>query len=456
VRSFLERRFELAARGTDVRTEVTAGLVTFVTLSYILFVQPAVLALPPAGMDPGGVLFATCVASAVACFLLAWWSNYPIALAPAMGHNFYFVFAVCAGLGFRWQEALAANFLAGAAFLVLALGRMRERVMHAVPEPLQHAIGAGIGLLIATVGLQWGGLVADHPATFVQLGELGSPVALLTLFGLALVSALHVLRVRGAIVIGVVASAVAGWGASRAFGLESPLVTWHGLAAAPPSPSGTAFQLDFAGLFARPFGDWLAVLVTFLILDLFDSIGTLTGVASHAGLLVDGKLPRARGALAADAAGTTIGAALGTSTVTSYVESAAGVSAGGRTGLTAVVVGLCFLAAMVLAPLFQTLGAGVNVGTLESPVLRYPLIAPALLLVGASMMRSAQRIPWSDPAAAIPCFLAIVVMPLSLSITDGIAWGFVGWSLLSLVARRSDPWLVHAFAVLFVLRYALL
>ena len=456
MRSWLERRFELRARGTSVRTELVAGATTFLTLSYILFVQPSLLSSPACGMDAGGVLFATCVASALACFLMAFLANHPIALAPAMGTNFFFVFAVCAGMGYTWRQALAANFLAGLAFLALVPFGFREAVMEAVPEPLKHAIAAGIGLLIALVGLEWGGLVVDHPALYVQLGDLGSPVAGVTLAGLFLACVLYARRVPAAILLSILAMTVVVLVAEGLF--PYPLARWHGVVAAPPSPASTALQLDFAGLLDSGWTDLAVVVATFFLLDLFDTIGTLIGVADRAGLLVDGRLPRARGALTADAAGTTVGALLGTSTVTSYVESAAGVASGGRTGLTALVCGMGFLAALFLQPLIRTVGSGVEVELAGTVTTCYPLIAPALILIGALMLRSVGRIDWHEPATAIPCFLTLVVMPFSVSITDGIAWGTIAWSVLSVAtgSARRDGWLVHAMAAIFVLRYALL
>jgi AGZA family xanthine/uracil permease-like MFS transporter len=450
--SFLERRFRLVEAGTTARREVVAGLTTFATLSYILFVQPAVLS--ACGMDAGGVLFATCVASAVACVLMALWTNYPIALAPGMGTNFFFAYAVCLGRGFTWQQALAANLIAGALFLALTGTGFRERVMEAIPAHLKHAIAAGIGLLIALVGLEWGGLIVAHPVTYVQLGELGSPVALLALFGLALSAVLLARGVVGALLIGLLSTALVGWGASAWFGLATPLVQFAGVIGAPPSPAA-AFQLDFSGLFARPLGDWLAVLGIFFLLDLFDSIGTLVGVGQRAGLMVAGKLPKARGALAADATGTVLGAALGTSTVTSYVESAAGVASGGRTGLVAVVVAACLLLSLVFTPLLAGVGAGVEVA---EGVVRYPVIAPVLILIGAVMATSLAHIEWKEVRQSIPAFLTLAIMPLTVSITEGIAWGFVATSLLDLTGKdeRRVSWLVHFFAVVFVLRYVLL
>jgi AGZA family xanthine/uracil permease-like MFS transporter len=453
---FLEERFGLRAAGTTVRREVIAGLSTFVALSYILFVQPAVLG--AAGMDAGGVLFATCVAAALGCFAMAALANYPIALAPAMGHNVFFAFTVCGAMGFTWQEALAANLLAGLAFLALSGCGFREAVLHALPGGLVFSIAAGIGLLIALVGLEWAGLVVDHPVLLVQLGDLSAPTALLSLFGLAACSVLLVRRVPGALLFGVLATTVVAAVATAALDLEPVLARIGGVAGAPPSPAKTAFALDFGGLFARPVADWLSVIAVFLVLDLFDSVGTLVGVADRAGLLVDGRLPRARGALAADAAGTVTGALLGTSTVTSYVESAAGVSAGGRTGLTAVVVGMCLLLSLFFSPAIEAIGAGVNVGTISEPVLRYPVLAPVLVLVGVMMMGAVRRVDWEEAGEAIPAFLTIVVMQLTVSITEGIAWGCISWSLLSLArgrARRESP-VLHALAVLFVLRYLFL
>lgn len=452
--SWLERRFGVRAAGSTVRREVVAGLVTFSTLSYVLFVQPAVLA--QAGMEPRGVLFATCVASAAACFLMAWWANHPFALAPAMGHNFYFAFTVCGTMGFAWQEALAANLLAGALFLLLIPTGLRERVMEAVPGGLRGGIAAGIGLLIALIGLEWGELVVDHPATYVTLGDLSRPVPLLTLFGLAVTAALLARGVPGAILLGLAAAAGAGWGATLFFDLDPPVVRSGSFGGELPSPAGTAFHLDFAGLFARPATDWLTVLAVFFLLDLFDSIGSLLGLGRQAGLLEGGRLPRARGALAADAAGTVAGAALGTSTITSYVESAAGIASGGRTGLVAAVVGLCFLAALVLAPAIEVVGAGVVVATEPVVVTRYPLLAPALILVGALMFGALRDVDWDDRVEAVPAFLTAVVIPLTFSITDGLAWGFVAYSLLCLVTRRRAPALVHVLASLFLLRYLLL
>lgn len=438
---WLDRRFGLRAQGTTLGREVAAGCVTFLTLSYILFVQPAILG--ATGMDRGGVLFATCVASAVACFAMAFWANYPIALAPAMGHNVFFAFVVCGpkAMGFEWDEALAANLVAGAIFLLLAPTGLREAIMHGLPDSIRLAIAAGIGLLIARLGLAWAGLLVDDPALLIRLGELGGPVVLLSIFGLAATAILVARRIPGALLIGMLLTTAAG--------LASGSIEWSGVAGAPPQPT-TALRLDFEGLFSRPWQAWVYVVATFLILDLFDTAGTLTGIAERAGLLRDGRLPRAREAFAADATGTVTGALLGTSTITSYVESAAGVASGGRTGLTAAVVGVLMLASLFFAPLLSMVGAGVESGGVTC----YPVIAPALVLVGATMIGALREIPWDEPAEAIPAFLTVTVMLFSMSITDGIAWGIVAHSLLGLARTdRRPPLLVHVLALLFLARY---
>lgn len=453
---FLERRFGLRAAGTTVRREVGAGLATFFTLSYILFVQPQILGLT--GMDPGGVLFATCVASAIACFAMGLLANHPFGLAPAMGHNAFFAFVACGAMGLTWQEALAANLVAGVLFLLLSSIGFRRAVLEALPPHLQSAIAAGIGLLIAFVGLQWAGIVVDDPVLLVGLGELGRPTTLLAVFGLALLCALVANRVPAAVLWTVLATAGVGWLAQTALEPSEPLV--RGLpegrgVLAFPSPAATALQLDFAALFSRPVLEAAAVIAVFFVLDLFDSIGTLVGLADRTGSLVDGRIPRAERALAADALGTVAGAALGTSTVTTYVESAAGIEGGGRTGLTAITVGVCMLAALVLSPVLTTVGAGVDVGVAGAPALRFPVIAPVLIYVGAMMMGALSRVEWGDLTQAIPVFLTMIGMQMTVSITDGIAWGTLSTAFLALVTGRprSVSPLLHGLALLFAARY---
>ena len=438
----LERLFRLSANGTTLRTEAIAGATTFLAMAYIVFVQPAVLG--AAGMDVGSVLVATCLASALATLLMGLTANYPIAVAPAMGHNFFFAFAVVAGMHVPWQTALGAVFIAGATFVVTAGIGLRERLITAIPDSLQHAIGVGIGLLIALVGLEWAGVIVASPGTLVALAPLKGAPVLLALFGLSVMAALLALRVRGALLAGMLASTVAG--------LASGVIHFQGVFSAPPSIAPTLFKLDIGGALQPAMAPVIAV---FFFLALFDSVGTLVGVAGQAGLMRGRELPRARQALLADAIGTMAGAVLGTSTVTAYIESATGVSAGGRTGLANVVTAALFLAALFCAPLVRTIGGG-YAGA--SGAVLYPVVAPALVLVGTMMMPGVRLIAWDDPTEAIPAFLTIVIMPLAVSITDGIAFGFIAYVFLKVVARRAREahWLVYVSAALFVARYVFL
>ena len=334
---FLERKFALAERGTTVRTETLAGVTTFLTMAYIIFVQPAVLS--ACGMDFGAVLVATCLSTACATALMAWLANYPIAVAPAMGHNFFFAYSVVLGMHVPWRVALGCVAIAGLLFVATAGIGLRERLITAIPGSLKRAIAAGIGLLIATIGLEWAGIVVAAPGTLVALGSFRSRPVLLALAGLAWTSVLVARRVPGAFLWGILASTLAG--------LSLGIVRYEGVASLPPSIAPTLFQLDIVGAFAP--GMMAAVLV-FFFLALFDSVGTLVAVGEQAGLMRGGTLPRAREALLADALGTVAGAALGTSTVTAYIESGAGVAAGGRTGLSSLVTALLFLLSLFLYP----------------------------------------------------------------------------------------------------------
>jgi AGZA family xanthine/uracil permease-like MFS transporter len=362
-------------------------------------------------------------------------------VAPAMGHNFFFAFTVVVGMGTPWQVALGAVAIAGLVFILTAGIGLREHLIKAIPRSLQHAIAVGIGLLIALIGLEWGGIVADSPGTLVTLGDLKSPAALLTLFGLVVMSVLLARRVRGAMLIGILASTVVG--------LLTGIVRYQGLVSAPPSIAPTLMQLDVAGAFQPAM---VSVIFVFFFLALFDSVGTLVGVASQAGLMRDGTLPRARPALLADAIGTVIGAALGTSTVTAYIESTTGVAAGGRTGLANVVTASLFFLSLFFFPLVKMIGGGYQAG---GGLVLYPVVAPALLLVGTLMMAGVSRIAWDDATESIPAFLTIVIMPLTVSITDGIAFGFIAYAVLKLATARAREahWLVYLFATLFVVRY---
>jgi AGZA family xanthine/uracil permease-like MFS transporter len=435
----IERLFHVTASGSTIRTEILAGLTTFVTMAYIIFVQPTVLS--AAGMDFGAVLVATCVASGFATLLMAFLANYPIAVAPAMGHNFFFAYTVVGLMNVPWQIALGGVAVAGLIFILTAGVGLRERVITAIPDALKRAVAVGIGLLISLVGLEWAGIIVSAPGTYVTLGNLRSRPTLVALAGILVAAILVARRVRGALLGGMLASA--------AVGLAAGVIRFQGVVSPPPSIAPTFLQLDVLGAFQVAM---IPVVIVFFFLALFDSVGTLVGVAGQAGLMRDGRLPRARGALLADAIGTVAGAGLGTSTVTAYIESAAGVSAGGRTGLANVVTAALFFLSLFFYPLVRMIGGGVTVGAATL----YPVIAPALLLVGAMMIREVRHIEWEDPTDGIPAFLTIVIMPLAVSITDGIAFGFIAYAVLKLAAGRGREvdWLVYLFAALFLLRYA--
>jgi AGZA family xanthine/uracil permease-like MFS transporter len=442
----LERWFHLNARNTTVRTEVLAGVTTFFGLSYIVFVQPAVLA--TTGMDFGAVMAATCLASALGTLLMALYANYPIALAPGMGHNVFFAFTVCGavaagGMGLPWQTALAGVFVSGMIFLILSRFGFRERLLTIVPDSQKCAIAVGIGLLIAFVGLQWAGVVVARPGILLGLGPLGSPPVLLALFGLLVTAGLLARGYRTAILWGMLATMLVG--------LPLGLVTYHGLVSAPPSLAPTLLKLDFAGLLSQT---GALIVFMFFFLALFDTIGTLIGLGQQAGLMRNGTLPRAEKALTADAVGMSAGALLGTSTIVNYIESALGIAAGGRTGLASVVTAALFLMALFFLPLARMVGGGY---VTPEGIHLHPVVAPALILVGSFMLRSIKDVPWDDPTEAIPAFLTILLMPLTVSVTDGITFGFVAYSIMKLMTGRLGDahWLLYLFTVLLTLRYVI-
>ena len=435
----LERLFNLKEQGTDVSTEIMAGITTFMTMSYIIFVQPAVLG--AAGMDPGAVMVATCLSAALGTVLMAFLANYPIALAPGMGQNFYFSYIVVLTLGYSWQETLGAVFIAGLVFILLSTVGLREALMNILPNCLKNSIPVGIGLLIALVGLEWSGMVVSHPITYVTLGDLTSTPTLLSIFGLLVMAILFALRIRGAILIGFLLTAVAG--------LIIGIIEFKGVFASPPSLAPTLLKLEIPNVFVNP--ELITVIFVFLFLDIFDTIGTLIGVSRPAGFMVNGKLPRARQALLSDAVATSAGALLGTSTITSYIESTTGISAGGKTGLTNIVVAILFLLAIFLNPIVQLIGAGHEIGGITV----YPVIAPALIIVGCMMFKNIVNIDWEDYSESIPAFLTLLMMPLTFSITEGISFGIISYVLLKVIRgkARKIHWLLYLFAIFFVARY---
>ncbi len=438
----LNKVFKISERGSNIRREVTGGATTYMTMIYIVFVQPVVLS--SAGMDFGAVMVATCVASAVACLIMGIYANYPVALAPAMGTNFYFAFTVIVGMKIDWPEVLGATFVAGILFLALSLTGLREKVISSLPSSLMNAMASGIGLMIALVGLEWSGIIVDHAGTLVGLGDLGSAPVLLSLFGLGVISVLLVLNVPGAILVGIFCTAAAG--------MLTGLFVYQGIMSEPPSLSPTAFKLELGSLLS-----WNLVVATlvFLFLDIFDTLGTLVGIAPEAGLMKQGHLVNGRRALVADATGTVVGSLLGTSTITCYVESAAGIQSGARTGLASVVTGMMLFLTPFFYPMIKMIGGGVQV---NQSLTLYPVTAPALIIIGVFMMKAAAKIPWFDFAEALPAFLTMTIMPLTVSITEGISFGLISYSALAIIRgkAREASWPLHLCAVFFLLRYIFL
>lgn len=452
----LEKLFRLKENGTSVRREIVAGFTTFTTLSYIIFVQPTLLSI--AGMDSGAVMVATCLSSAGATILMAFMTNYPVALAPGMGINAYFVFSVCnnPALNLQWQDALGLVFISGMLFVILSFVGLREAVMNALPSALHNAIAVGIGLFIAFIGLQMSGIITIHGATYVTLGDIHSTPVLVSIFGIFVILTLLVLRVRGAILMGILTTtAVALIVGTVKF---VPVTEW---VSAPPSIEPTLFKFRFNEIFSRI--ELIPIIFVFFSVDMFDSIGTLTATGHEADLLEDGKLSKARQALLTDAVGSVGGACLGTSTVTCYIESASGIAEGGRTGLTSVVVGILMLLALFFSPLIKIVGGevlsttttAINGNPTTITTLLHPIIGPALIAVGCLMLKDLININWDDFTESIPAALTVFMMPLSFSITEGIAFGFISISFLKLVTGRHkevNP-LVHYFAIFFVARY---
>lgn len=455
----LEKIFKLKENKTDVRTELMAGLTTFMTMAYILAVNPNILS--AAGMDKNAVLIATALASFIGTALMALFANYPFALAPGMGLNAYFAYTVVGNMGYSWEIALMAVFVEGLIFIVLSLTNVREAIFNSIPMTLKYAVSGGIGLFIAFIGLQNAKLVVNSDSTLLTYqtfkGETFHSVgvgAILALLGVLIIGILLVKRVKGGILLGILITWVLGILCELA-GIYVPDPDAGMYSVIPTAfvsfdftslgqTFGKVFQADFAGVRAL---DFVTVIFAFLFVDIFDTLGTLIGVASKADMLdKDGKLPRIRGALLADAVATSAGAILGTSTTTTFVESASGVTEGGRTGLTAVTTGVLFLLALIFSPLFLTIPSFAT--------------APALIVVGFYMISNVVKIDFDDPSEGLPAFLAIAAMPLAYSISEGIAIGVISYTLLNLITGKARSkkisWLMYVLTVLFILKYVFL
>ncbi|URW79641.1 NCS2 family permease [Xiashengella succiniciproducens] len=427
----LERFFKLKENNTSIRTEIVAGITTFMTMAYILAVNPSILS--ATGMDANALFTATALSALFGTLVMALWAKLPFALAPGMGLNAFFAFTVVLAMGHSWQFALTAVFLEGIIFILMSFFNIREAIVNSIPLNLKYAISAGIGLFIAFIGLQNAGIIVDNSATLISLGNIGNSGALIALAGLIITGVLLALKVKGALLIGIFASTIIG----IPFGVtQLPDSSWISL---PPSISPIFMKIQFSEIFST---DMLVVVITFLFVDIFDTVGTLVGVTSKAGMLEkDGKVPRAKQALMADAIGTTFGAVMGTSTVTTYVESASGVAEGGRTGLTALSTAGMFALALFLAPIFLMVPGAAT--------------APALILVGSFMAASIVKINFEDYTESIPAFLAVIMMPLAYSIAEGIVFGMLSYVILKLLTGRTKEISVvmYILAVLFIIKF---
>ncbi len=426
----LKKLFGFDPAKNSIRTEVLAGITTFLTMSYILAVNPAMFSLLD-GMNAGSVFTATALAAVIGSLVMALYAKMPFGLAPGMGLNAFFVYTVCLGMGYSWQFALTAVFIEGIMFILLTITNLREAIVNAIPTSLKNAIGAGIGLFIAFIGLQNAGIIANSDATLVTLGDVTSGAPLLAVIGLAITGVLVVKNVPGALLIGILVTTV--------IGIPMGLTNFTGVVSMPHSASDIFCKFEWSQVWSL---DMLVVVFTFIFIDMFDTIGTLVGVCTKANMLTpDGKIPRAKQAFMADAIATTAGACLGTSTTTTYVESAAGVAQGGRTGLTAFVIACCFAVALFFSPLFLSIPSAAT--------------AAVLIIVGLFMLEPIKNIPLNDYAEAIPAFVCLILMPLAYSISDGILIGMIFYVLFNLMCgnfKRITP-TMYILAVMFILKY---
>ncbi len=424
-----ENYFKLKQNGTNPRTEIIAGITTFLTMAYILAVNPNILSVT--GMDKEALFTTTALASIIATLLMAFWAKLPFALAPGMGLNAFFAFTVVLGMGYSWQFALTAVLIEGVIFILLTLFNVREAMVNIIPKSMRLAISAGIGLFVAFIGLQNAGIVIKDETTFIGLGDITSGTALLGMIGLIITSVLVVKKVKGDLLIGIILTTL--------IGIPMGLTQINGFVNLPPSIEPIFFKFEFENIFTF---DMLIVVFTFLFMDIFDTLGTLVGVSTKAKILdKDGNVPRIKQAFMADAVGTTVGAMLGTSTVTTYVESAAGVTAGGKTGMTAFVTAICFAVALFFSPVFLAIPAAAT--------------APALILVGLYMLEPIKQIDFSDLSEVIPAFICIIAMPFAYSIAEGISLGVLSYVFINFISGNFKKITIgmYILAVLFILKY---
>ena len=424
----LSKLFGFDSKLSTVRTEVMAGLTTFLTMAYILAVNPNILS--ETGMDKGAVFTTTVVISAIATMFMGLYAKMPLALAPGMGLNAFFAYTVCMIMGYTWQFALTAVFLEGLLFLLLTVTNLREKIVEVIPKTLKNAIGAGIGLYIAFIGLKSAGIIVDNPATLVSLGDITSGAPLLGLIGIVITAVMLVLNVKGALLWGIILTAL--------IGIPMSVTRFDGVFSVPPAIDPIFLKFEWSHVFTK---EMAIIVFTFLFVDLFDCIGTVIGVTERAGMVKDGKIPRLKEIFMTDSLATTLGAIMGTSTVAVYVESAAGVNEGGRSGLTAFVTGVCFLVALFFAPLFLAIPAAAT--------------APVLVLVGLMMMGAVVKIDFNNYAESVPAFICIIMMPLTYSISDGIVLGHLSYIFINLCSGNYRKMTIgmYVLAAFFVLKF---
>lgn len=446
MKDLLERLFHIKEYQTTIKQEIIGGFTTFVTMSYIIFVQPQILAY--CGMDSASVMVATCIASALACFIMGIYANYPIALAPGMGHNTYFAFIACPLIAQvikdtpSWQIGLGIVFIAGIIFILLSILKIREILIETIPPPLRYAIASGIGMLIALLGFQWSGITTSHPQTFLTLGNLNDQGVIISILGLLITSILIIRKIRGAILLGIIITSL--------IGISFKVIKFYGIISPIPSLEPTFLKLKIPYLWD---GKILEILFIILFLDIFDTVGTLIGIGEKGGFIKNNKLPRAQKAMLSDASSTVIGSLLGTSTITSYVESAAGIVSGAKTGLANIITGILFLVALFFKPLVLTVAQPYQ---LPNNQIIYPVIAPVLIIVGCMMMSTVTKIAWETYSESIPAFLTITVMPFTgFRITEGIAFGLITYIILNLFnkERQKLSWITYLLGLIFLLRY---
>lgn len=426
----LKKLFGFDPKTSTVRTEITAGITTFLTMAYILAVNPNILG--ETGMDKGALFTTTVVMAAASTIFMALYAKLPLALAPGMGLNAFFAYTVCMVMGYSWQFALTAVFLEGLLFMLLTVTNLREKIVDVIPQTLKNAISVGIGFYIAFIGLKTSGVIVDNPATLVTLGNLGEGSALLSIIGIVLTAVLLVRKVKGALLIGILLTTL--------IGIPMGLTNIDSVFSVPPSVEPIFLKFEWDHVFTR---DMLVIVFTFLFVDLFDCIGTVIGVASRSGMMKDGKIPRLKEVFMVDSVATTAGAVMGTSTVAVYVESAAGVNEGGRSGLTSMVTGICFLFALFFAPLFLAIPAAAT--------------TPVLVLVGVMMAGSVQKVEFSDYTEAIPAFVCMLFMPLTYSISEGIVLGHLAYVLINLFGGNFKKVTVgmYILAAFFILKFVM-